>query len=196
MKKIMLLIFLLAGIIRFWQLNAVPQHLTQDEVAVGWNAYSILKTGRDEWGASWPLQFRSVGDYKQPVLIYLTAISESIVGVNEWATRLPVAIFSALTLAVIYFWTKEIVTVKYRHWGPVWAVLLWTLSPWHIFFSRSGFEAVVALFFVSVLLLAWATWIRSPLFTWIWLIIISSGLAVATYHSAKVYVPVINLGFL
>ena len=192
----MLLIFLLAGIIRFWQLNAVPQHLTQDEVAVGWNAYSILKTGRDEWGASWPLQFRSVGDYKQPVLIYLTAISESIVGVNEWATRLPVAIFSALTLAVIYFWTKEIVTVKYRHWGPVWAVLLWTLSPWHIVFSRSGFEAVVALFFVSVLLLAWAKWIRSPLFTWIWLIIISSGLAVATYHSAKVYVPVINLGFL
>ena len=34
-------------------------------------AYSILKTGRDEYGSPFPLLFRSFDDYKAPIPVYL-----------------------------------------------------------------------------------------------------------------------------
>ena len=46
----LLVILLLALVIRVWNLNTIPPHLTPDEAALGYNAYSILKTGKDEYG--------------------------------------------------------------------------------------------------------------------------------------------------
>ncbi|EKD95597.1 MAG: hypothetical protein ACD_24C00433G0001, partial [uncultured bacterium] len=54
---ILLLIVLLGGALRFYQLASVPPSLARDEVSVGYNAYSILKTGKDEYGRIFPLSF-------------------------------------------------------------------------------------------------------------------------------------------
>jgi len=68
MKNKLISLFLIIGIIlRFWQLTKYPVSLSMDETAIGYNAYSILKTGKDEWGEFLPLAFKSVGDYKPPV---------------------------------------------------------------------------------------------------------------------------------
>ena len=86
----------------FYKLVSYPPHLTIDEVAIGYNAFSILRTGKDEWGTTFPISFRSVGDYKAPILIYLTVPFIKVFGLTELAVRLPVAIFSALS--VFLFW--------------------------------------------------------------------------------------------
>jgi hypothetical protein len=79
-NKYLIFIVILAAILRFAQITQVPPSLNWDEVSHGYNAYSLIKTGKDEWGVNLPLIFRAYGDYKLPVYIYLTAISEFFFG--------------------------------------------------------------------------------------------------------------------
>ncbi len=98
MKKhihiLLVVLILFIGIfLRFFRLGEVPNGLNQDETSIGYNAYSILKTGKDEHGKFMPLYFKSFNDFKLPVYIYLTAASEMIFGVTAFAVRFPSALF-------------------------------------------------------------------------------------------------------
>ena len=52
------LIVLIAGFFRLYQLGDVPPSPDWDETALGYNAYSISKTGKDEYGTFLPLSIR------------------------------------------------------------------------------------------------------------------------------------------
>jgi len=91
-KYILLIIILVAAVLRLWKLGSIPPHLTPDEAALGYNAYSILKTGRDEYGELLPIIFKSFGDFKPGLYVYFTAPLIAILGLNEWSVRLPSAI--------------------------------------------------------------------------------------------------------
>jgi len=85
-KKIPLLlffIFLLGFCWRFYQLANIPSSFNRDEPAIGYNAYSLLKIGKDEWGKRFPLSFKSFGDYKSPLYIYLTVLAIKVFGMKE-----------------------------------------------------------------------------------------------------------------
>ncbi|MEK7118952.1 MAG: glycosyl transferase, partial [Patescibacteria group bacterium] len=75
MKKtyiVLVLIGILAFFLRFYNATQIPPSLSWDEVSIGYNAYSILKTGRDEFGRFLPLDaFVAYGDYKPVLPIYL-----------------------------------------------------------------------------------------------------------------------------
>jgi len=148
-SKFWILFFLVIGIgsfIRFWDLGQHPPALNRDEVAIGYNAYSLLQTGRDEWGESWPLSFKSFGDYKMPGYIYATMIPVAIWGLTEFSVRFWSALAGSIALILIYFLTRWLFTQlnfskrKVRTWSLVSVVIL-ALNPWHIYFSRVGFEA-------------------------------------------------------
>lgn len=64
------LIIFLAFSLRFYKLGSVPAGFFSDEAAVGYNAYSLLKTGKDEFGKPWPFLFISFGEGKLPLYIY------------------------------------------------------------------------------------------------------------------------------
>ena len=104
MKKIALIfIFALALFLRIYKLGSCPVGFLWDEAALGYNGYSILKTGRDEYGKFLPIIFKSFGDYKPGLYVYLTVPSIAIFGLTEFSTRLPAAIFGSLTVLLIYF---------------------------------------------------------------------------------------------
>jgi len=110
MKRILLLaaIFLLALAIRTVNLGNHPPGLTWDEAGLGYNAYSILKTGRDEHGIFMPLIFKSFGDYKPGIYVYLTVPSIAVFGLTEFAVRFPSALAGTLTVLFTYFLAKEL----------------------------------------------------------------------------------------
>ena len=112
MKKriflILLAIVFLGGFLRFWQLGQHPVSLSIDELSIGYNAYSILKTAHDEHGQFLPLAFRSVWDYKAPVLIYLMTPAIALLGLNEFGVRFTIAFLGTLTIFFIYLLTKEL----------------------------------------------------------------------------------------
>src|SRR5476651_1955998 len=106
---LLLLIVLLAALLRFYQLGINPPSLTWDEVAWGYNAYSVGIDGKDEFGHLLPYtSFVSFGDYKPPVYAYLTVIPVWIFGLREFAVRFPSALFGTLTVLITYFLVKEI----------------------------------------------------------------------------------------
>ena len=106
--KIIFTLILFAGFIfRFWQLDQYPPSLNWDEISHGYNAYSLLKTGKDQWDTSWPIfNFRAYGDYPTTVNMYLTIPFISIFGLNPITTRLPTAILGYLLIPISFFLSK------------------------------------------------------------------------------------------
>ena len=80
---ILILILIVAAFLRLFKLGSFPVSLTWDETALGYNAFSLLKTGRDEYGKLLPLVLKSFGDYKPALYSYLTVPSVLIFGLNE-----------------------------------------------------------------------------------------------------------------
>lgn len=105
---ILIAILLLASLLRFYQLGRVPQGMAVDEVAIGYNGFAIWQARRDEWLEFLPISFRSYGDYKAPLAIYINAFSTAIFGLNLWAVRLPFTVFSILAVLGIYCLVREL----------------------------------------------------------------------------------------
>jgi len=148
---ILCFIVLLAIGLRFYQLGNNPPSLDWDEASIGYNAYSILKTGKDEYGNSFPFAFRSFDDYKPPVYVYLTVPSVAIFGLNEFAVRFPAAIIGVLAVVAVYFFTLEIFNKwdsKKRQLIAFAAAFFLTISPWHLQFSRAAFEGNIGICFL------------------------------------------------
>ena len=95
----LVLILILAAFLRFWQLGRVPPSPDWDEAALGYNAYSLMRTGADEYGQKLPLVLRSFDDYKPAVYAYLAILPIKIFGLNVFAVRLHAALLG--TLAVL-----------------------------------------------------------------------------------------------
>lgn len=145
---IVIVIFLLmvfGGFIRFYNNTHNPNGLNVDEVAFGYNAYSILKTARDENGLFMPLSFRSYGDYKNPIPLYLMVPSIALFGLNDFAVRFPNALLATLSIPIFYLLFYKLTK---KQSVSLIAILLLTISPWHIFFSRFASENLIGCLFV------------------------------------------------
>ena len=107
-KVLLILIILLAALLRFYQLGKNPPSLFVDEVSNGYNAYSILKTAKDEYGNFLPVTIRAFGDYNPALSVYLLVPSIAAFGLNEFAVRFPSAILGTLTVLLTYFLIKKL----------------------------------------------------------------------------------------
>ncbi len=197
-KKILfwIIITLIAFFTRFYKLDLYPPSLSIDEVSIGYNAFSILKTGRDEWGNFLPSSFRSVGDYKAPTLIYLTVPFVKILGLNDFSTRLPVAIFSAINIFLFWLLVSRFIFNKKYSGLAYLSTFIFSISPWLIIFSRSSFEAVVALsFLLANLIFAFEFRKNGRIKDFIFMFTFAY-LSAITYHSTKIVVPLINVIFI
>ena len=92
--------FISALALRFYKFGEIPVGFNRDEASIGYTAYSLLKTGKDEYGKSFPLSFKSFGDWKLPLYPYLVTPFIKIFGLSEFAVRLPSALFGVLTVIV------------------------------------------------------------------------------------------------
>ena len=189
-KKLFILILFLAFLLRFYKLGSVPFSLDWDEVSNGYNAYSILKTARDEYGKFLPLANRSFDDYKPPVYMYLNIPAIAIFGLNEFSVRLPSALFGFLTVPLIFLLANFLFhDDKNRNKISLIAMFLFTISPWHLQFSRVGFEANVGLFFTVLTITALLYGLKKHSF--IILSAIASVLSLYSYHTQKIFIPLI-----
>jgi 4-amino-4-deoxy-L-arabinose transferase-like glycosyltransferase len=153
-----LVIFFVAAFLRFYQLGSLPPSLTWDEVALGYNAYSLGMDGRDEFGKLLPYDYLlSFGDYKPPLYAYLTTLPIIMFGLTEFSVRFASAFFGTLTVLVTYFLVKELFSDRKNikkssyintEFIAILSMLFMAISPWHIMLSRAAFEANVATFFI------------------------------------------------
>lgn len=199
------IIIFLAVILRFWQLGNVPPSPDWDEAALGYNAYSIMQTGRDEYGKFLPIILRSFDDYKPALYSYLAIPFIKLLGLNVVAVRLPSAILGVLTVLATYFLVKILFHLRgvpsfdsaqdksatsevFRREGiALLSAFLLAVSPWHLQFSRVAFEANVGLAFNVFAALFFLKSFKKP-----WLLILSAifaGLSLHVYQGEKVFLP-------
>lgn len=151
-KFLFLLLILFFLLTRLYKLGSIPSSVYWDEASIGYNAYSILKTGKDEWGEFLPLHFRAFGEFKLPVYIYSTLPFIYLFGLNEVSVRLPSVFYSLGSLILIYF----IVNKLFRKSAiALLSSFLFAVLPWNFIFSRTGYEATAGLFFYLSFVFTW-----------------------------------------
>ncbi len=144
---IVLLLFGLAFGLRIWQNTIAPPSPYWEEAAIGYDAYSILKTGRDHHGQAWPIvAFTSFGDYKPSLYFYSVVPSVAAFGLNTFAVRLPAVLFSSATVVVLYFLARRLTNARVARWSA----FLLAIQPWSWQVGRVGFEVNLAVFLLSL----------------------------------------------
>ncbi len=202
MKKYLPIIFILilALTLRIPQLDKYPAGLNADEAAIGYNAYSLLKTGHDEHGAAWPLVFRSFDDYKPGGYFYLVLPFVATLGLNVWAVRLPSALLGVTAVYFLYllvnklFPKSQISNLKSKITIGHLAALLLAISPWHLQYSRGGWEANAA----SVFMLVGLYFLIKSFENTRYFLLTSFAFVFSlyTYHSLRVVIPLVFIAFL
>jgi 4-amino-4-deoxy-L-arabinose transferase-like glycosyltransferase len=189
MRKIALILVIgLAFLLRIVWLTKYPTGFTADEASLGYDAYSILKTGKDQWGQVLPLALRSFGDFKLPLYTYITIPSVAFLGLNEFAVRLPAVILGSLGVLVVYLLVKELFSDEKL---GIFSAFLLAISPWHLSLSRGAFEANLTTLFLPLAILLFLKGFKEKKY-----LILSAlvfGLNLFTYHSARYITPLIIL---
>ena len=181
-------VFAVATLLRVVGITSYPVGFTQDEAGLGYESYSLLMTGKDQWGKSWPLILRSFGDFKLPAYSYLAIPSVYLFGLNELGVRLPAAIMGSL--AVLATFLMVLALGKRKDLALLSALFLAT-SPWHISLSRGAFEANLSSLFLPLAIWSFIKGVDKP--KWMLLSVLFFGINLFTYHSARYVSPLIFL---
>ena len=184
---LLIVIVIIASALRFYRLDSAPASISWDEASVGYNAWTIANYGRDEYGKLFPAYFRSFGDDKHPVHVYATAISVKLLGLSEFSTRLPSAIFGILNVILIFFLARLLFKNDIL---ALAAAFFLAISPYSIHFSRFNHEANLALAFFMLGLILFFLSLKEkkgllPLSA------LSFGITFLTYHPSKIMVPTV-----
>lgn len=193
MKKIYILlfvIFILALFLRTYKLGEVPIGLTNDEASLGYDAYSVLLTGRDQWKVFLPINFKEFGDYRLPAYIYLSLLPIKIFGLSEFSIRLLSALFGVFSIVILYFLVKKILDEK----KALFASLLLAISPWSIGLSRVALEPNIAItfFLLSLLFIFYFLYNKKKKY-FLYLSILFFSLTFYTYSAYTLFTPLVIL---
>lgn len=185
-------IILLAFLLRVWQLPSIPPGLYPDEAMNGNNALEALKTG--EWKVFYP-----ENNGREGLFINIQALALLLTGEREpWALRFPSAVFGTLTVLGAFFLFFELAKLS-RLTTPFFVAsfgsLFLALSHWHLIFSRIGFRAIMAPFFVTWAVYFFLVAVRSHKFRYALLSGISLGLGAYSYIAYRI-MPLVFLPLL
>ncbi|HEX8965078.1 MAG TPA: glycosyltransferase family 39 protein [Patescibacteria group bacterium] len=193
-NRIYLLLFVVILVVgfflRFTNVSDIPPGVNRDEASIGYTAYSLLQTGKDEYGRSYPLSFQSFGDWKLPLYIYTTAASVNFLGLNDFAVRLPSVVAGVATIALIFFLTEELFGSKLLSFL---AMAITAIAPWNIQLSRIGAETNLAVFLASLAFLLFLKGIKKHA----WLLVPSAvffALTYFTYAGNYIFTTLLCLG--
>jgi len=195
-----IIITLIALVIRTWRIDKFPIEFTPDEAALGYNAYSLIKTGHDENGQFFPIIFKSFGDYKPGLYIYLTIPWIMIGGLTVTMVRMTSAIFGTLAVFLIYVILRliknELPYAFLKKKLPIYGALILALNPWHIIFSRGAWESNVNLTMILISIVCALYAVKRGYSHLIVLTGLISGLTLSMYQGAKMSTPLVGIAFI
>jgi len=192
-KGVVVLVLGLNLIIRVWGLEVSPTSINWDEASIGYNAYSILTTGRDEYGTYLPLSLRSFNDYKPALYAYLSIPFIKLIGLSQTSVRMVSVVAGTLSLIPLLLFINILLKKKW------WSFLIWMfycLDPLRLHFSRVSLETNLSMSFFSFG--AWYllkdklangyTASKNMILATIFL-----ALSAYSYHSARLAVPLLMI---
>lgn len=187
------LVFFISAFLRLVDLDKNPNGFFVDEAVTGYNSWSIAETGKDEYGKSFPLAFRFFGTYTPALYTYLTAVIFLFIDPTVYSTRLVSALSGILFVCLVYFFIRFL-KISNNKWLPLFAALLAAISPWDIFYSRTGYETHLAFFLYA--LAVFCCWLSLSKKIFLLPGFFFFALSINTYQAEKLLVPLTILSFL
>src|SRR3989344_4068820 len=155
----LVLVLIIAAALRLSNLTATPPGLYPDEAMNGNNALEAISTGNFK-------VFYPENNGREGLFMNIQAGFIAALGNKPWALRLPSAIFGILTVLGIYFMAREMrlgdaffsnsngepkkmFGLDKNEFIALAAAFLLAITFWHINFSRIGFRAIMAPFFLT-----------------------------------------------
>lgn len=182
-----LMILLLACVLRLVSVTKTPPSLYWEEAALGYDAYSILMTGKDYHGNTLPiLAFPSFGDFKPSLYFYAIVPFIKLFGLTPFAVRLPSVLSGIILTGLVMLIGKELFGKKIGYM----AGLLYAIQPWSVHISRVGFETNLA-----TLLITAGVWFLIKAREKQWYLLLAAnafGLSMYAYHSARIVAPILG----
>ncbi|OGG24447.1 hypothetical protein A3A79_04665 [Candidatus Gottesmanbacteria bacterium RIFCSPLOWO2_01_FULL_43_11b] len=185
MKKIyffLIIIFLIGSFLRFYKLGEIPAGVHRDEAFLGYNAYSMFKTGRDMSGNFMPMHLKSF-IYSPAGYAYFSIPPIAIFGLNTFSVRFASALFGSLTIPLVYLLTQELFKKKNL---ALTSSLIFAISPWHINLSRTATENIIVTFFIILAILLYLK--KQLLYSFI-----SFAITLALYQAPRAFLPLFIL---
>lgn len=187
-SKIFFIIFflLVAFILRFYKIDQVPPSLYYDELDYGYQARSLVETGRDYRGKLSPFYVHSFNDIRAPIPAYLTAVSTLLFSQKELAVRMPSVISGVAIVLLVYLliglWTGNFTTAFLTS-------LVFATNPWQIQYSRFSHEVtpMLALYLLALWLFFKA--IKFKNFKYLIVSVVLFSLDVYTYRTMSLFIP-------
>lgn len=136
-----ILVVLLAFILRVLFLDSTPPGLYVDEAAIGYNAYSIVHTGRDEHGHKLPLFLESYGTFTSGLVAYFVAVP-IFFDLSVWSLRITPVILGTLSVLLMIILTS--IYLRSSKNG-IRAGLIFATAPSHVLWSRAFYEPTLGL---------------------------------------------------
>jgi len=184
---LLLAILVLAGVLYFYKLNAIPAGLYVDEAVAGYNAYSLLKTGKDEYGKAFPLALRFFGSYTPPLFVYLLIPFIWLFGLKVWVIRSVSGLSMLGGILIVFFFLKSIAGKRKRL--SLTGALIFAVSPWTVFYARIGYEVTLAFFVYSLASLLLWLGLKKPKFRIAGFVLLSISAYAA--HTEKYLAPLL-----
>jgi 4-amino-4-deoxy-L-arabinose transferase-like glycosyltransferase len=154
-RRALLVVLIVSGLfLRLYQLDQYPLGVHQDELSDMYDGWSIATTGFDRFGDEYPGVVRAFGerDYRPAAVPWMIALTEKFTGFSIAAGRLPGAILGILSLFLVYAFARRVAGEEFA----LLALLITTLSPLQIQFSRIAHEgAIFPAFFMILILWLW-----------------------------------------
>jgi len=192
-KLILIAILIIAAFLRLYKISVVPVSLFGDELDVGYHAYSILKTGRDYQGNFMPLHFHSMAEWRTPLYLYSAVPTVAAFGITPLGVRLPAVIFGVLGVLGIYLLVKELLSCNQKpakkHSPALLSALFLAISPWHLQYSRAGFEVTMLLAFLIFGLFFFLRSLNNSKYLWISVTLLAFTPWI--YNTAKLFTPLL-----
>ncbi len=183
----LLIIFAVSILLRFYKLGKVPNGLAPDEADMGYNALSILKTGKDVYGRTFPIFFQSLNDYKPGIPIYLSIPGIYLFGLSDFSIRFIPAIFGALT-PLLFFFLGMLLYPKEKKLAFILSALF-ALAPWNIEISRAmAYYEEFTFFYLLILIFFLLAITKKKIFLIPAAILL--GLSPYVYFASTIYLPI------
>lgn len=183
-KRLLLLIIIFAACLRFYKLGEIPAGIHADEVSHGYNAFSLMETGKDRYGQSFPILFRSFGSYQPPLYTYLSILPVKVFGNTIFAARFVSATAGVILVLITYLFAMQIFNFKYKNKLALISAFIVAISPWSIFFNRLTAEGSlgVTIFTLSILFFTYS--LKKMIYFPIACLIL--GLSTHAYYSERI----------
>lgn len=189
-KKILLAFLCFAFFIRFYKVDQIPNGLYYDEIDSGYQARSLIQTGKDYRGTLSPFFVNSNVEERTPIPIYFTALSTLTFRTPELQVRMADVMLGTINILLVFI---LIMQWRKNYLNAIITAFVFAANPWQIQFSRFNHEANSAVFMVLLALIIFFNSLKKKSFYWLLLSVLVLSLGMYTYRTMSLFVPVLFL---